>query len=96
MRSWRKRFKKAVHNGERHVTRISHRKVRNLEKLQMDIEHDMKMATHMRKNYRSFDDDENETREIEARLEELLLRKEKETATPLEYGKMYIKFCTIN
>ena len=39
-------------------------------------------------HYRTFDDNvKTETREIEARLEELLLRKEKETtATPLEYN----------
>eukprot|EP00938_MAST-03A_sp_MAST-3A-sp1_P000513 g513.t1 len=90
----RERFKKAVHQwrATRHKDKSqeSAELVKNLQ-LQMDIEHDMKIKniqSEKEQYYRSFDDDvKTETREIEARLEELLLRKEKETtATPLEYN----------
>ena len=85
----RERFKKAVHQWRtsRHRNKAQeHAKiVKDLEH-QMDQDHDMKIKNihSERETYRNI---KEERRDIEARLKELLLKKEKETtATPLDYN----------
>ena len=99
----RERFKKAVHQWRetRHVNKSQERAelFKNLQ-VQMDAEHDLKIKNIQREKekYCSVIDDDKikqERHEIEARLQELLLRKEKETtAIPLAYNvwEVDIKF----
>lgn len=85
----RERFKKAVHQWRtsRHRNKAQEHAqiVKDLEH-QMDQDHDMKIKNihSERETYRNI---KEERRDIEARLKELLLKKEKETtATPLDYN----------